>query len=45
VDVDALMIDSNENGLIETDLLIDEDETNYSVLRAEKKRQLGKSIR
>jgi len=35
VDVDALMIDTNENGLIETDLLIDEDETNYSVLRDE----------
>jgi hypothetical protein len=39
------MIDTNENGLLETDLLIDEEETNYSVLRAEQKKQLGKSIR
>jgi len=29
------MIDTSENGLLETDLLIDEEETNYSVLRAE----------
>lgn len=33
VDVDALMIDTNESGLVETDLLIDEEESNYSVLR------------
>jgi hypothetical protein len=32
------MIDTNENGLLETDLLIDEEETNYSVLRAEQKK-------
>ena len=35
VDVDALMIDTQESGLVETDLLIDEEETNYSVLREE----------
>jgi hypothetical protein len=39
------MIDTNENGLLETDLLIDAEETNYSVLRAEQRRQVGKSIR
>lgn len=39
------MIDTSENGLLETDLLIDSEETNYSVLRAEQHRQLGKSIR
>jgi hypothetical protein len=39
------MIDTSENGLLETDLLIDNEETNYSVLRAEQKRQLGNSIR
>jgi len=29
------MIDTQEDGLVETDLLIDEEETNYSVLREE----------
>jgi hypothetical protein len=29
------MIDTQESGLVETDLLIDEEETNYSVLREE----------
>jgi hypothetical protein len=27
------MIDTKESGLVETDLLIDEEESNYSVLR------------
>lgn len=45
VDVDALMIDTEEDGLVETDLLIDSEETNYSVLREEQRRNLGKSIK
>lgn len=45
VDVDALMIDTQEQGLVETDLLIDEEETNYSVLREEQRRKLGSSIK
>jgi len=39
------MIDTQESGLVETDLLIDEEETNYSVLREEQRRNLGKSIK
>ena len=39
------MIDTVEDGLVETDLLIDSEETNYSVLREEQRRNLGKSIK
>jgi thioesterase domain-containing protein len=44
VDVDKMvMIDINSNA--ETDLLIDEDETNYSVLREQQRRTLGKAMK
>lgn len=38
-----LLIDADANA--ETDLLIDEDESNYSVLREQQRRNLGKSIK
>ena len=44
VDVDKLMLVGENTGL-ETDLLIDSEETNYSLLREQNRQHLGKSIR
>ena len=45
VDLDKMMIDTNESVEAETDLLIESDETNYSLLREQQRRMVGKSIK
>jgi len=46
IDVDQLILDGETSALdTTTNLIIDEDENNYSVLRNENRKNLGKSIR
>lgn len=45
VDIDKMMIDTKESVEAETDLLIESDETNYSLLREQQRRMVGKSIK
>jgi len=44
IDVDKLMLVGENTGL-ETDLVIDDNESNYSLLREQNRKHLGKSIR